>query len=380
MTQALLIVFFVGFPALAVHGAKHSKLLEWLSPVILCYGAGIALANFLPSVMTPENKALASSFTEGTVLLAVPMLLFNTDVMAWLRSAGSAVLSFVLAVISVLVCTCLAALLVGGKIDRPWDVSGMLVGVYTGGTPNMTAIGKALEVPDELFLLVNLVDVALSGAILIFYFSVAKHLLALFLPEYPGDKGEETVDLDDASVVFSRSQLLTFAKLIAMSLGIAGAGVGVSLLLTGQMSVAVIILTVTTGGLALSFIDKVRDMPGSFELGEYILLIFCVAIGTLADVSMLAEAGGPLMLYGAVALYGALLMHFILAGLFRIDVDTVMITSTAAIFGPAFVGPIAGVLGNRKIVTSGLATGLVGYAIGNYLGLAVAALLKAMLT
>ena len=147
-----------------------------------------------------------------------------------------------------------------------------------------------------------------------------------------------------------------------------------------QMSVAVIILTVTTGGLALSFIDKVRDMPGSFELGEYILLIFCVAIGTLADVSMLAEAGGPLVLYGAVALYGALLMHFILAGLFRIDVDTVMITSTAAIFGPAFVGPIAGVLGNRKIVTSGLATGLVGYAIGNYLGLAVAALLKAMLT
>ena len=60
----------------------------------------------------------------------------------------------------------------------------------------------------------------------------------------------------------------------------------------------------------------------------------------------------------------------------RIDRDTVLITSTASIFGPAFVGQIAQVLGNRHIVFGGMATGLVGYAIGNYLGIGVAYLVN----
>jgi uncharacterized membrane protein len=53
-----------------------------------------------------------------------------------------------------------------------------------------------------------------------------------------------------------------------------------------------------------------------------------------------------------------------------------IITSTAGIFGPAFIPPVATALGNREIIFSGIATGLVGYAVANYLGLRLAWMLR----
>jgi uncharacterized membrane protein len=41
----------------------------------------------------------------------------------------------------------------------------------------------------------------------------------------------------------------------------------------------------------------------------------------------------------------------------------------AGIYGPAFVGPMAVALNNKSLIISGLTTGIVGYALGNYLGL-----------
>jgi len=52
-----------------------------------------------------------------------------------------------------------------------------------------------------------------------------------------------------------------------------------------------------------------------------------------------------------------------------------MITSVAMVFSPPFVPMMAGVLKNRHIILSGLTVGIIGYAIGNYLGVLLALLL-----
>ncbi len=72
------------------------------------------------------------------------------------------------------------------------------------------------------------------------------------------------------------------------------------------------------------------------------------------------------------------LFPLLLAMVFRIDTDTTIITSTAGIYGPAFIIPVAEGIKNREVVVSGLTCGLAGYAIGNYLGFAVAWLLRAL--
>ena len=54
-----------------------------------------------------------------------------------------------------------------------------------------------------------------------------------------------------------------------------------------------------------------------------------------------------------------------------------MVTSAALICSPPFVPMIAGAIHNREVIVSGLTVGIVGYAIGNYLGVAIAYLLQA---
>jgi uncharacterized membrane protein len=75
-------------------------------------------------------------------------------------------------------------------------------------------------------------------------------------------------------------------------------------------------------------------------------------------------------------MFGSIVIHFALAKFFKVDVDTFIMTSTAAVFGPPFVGPIANVLKNREVVVSGMTAGVLGLAIGNYLGIGMAMLLK----
>jgi uncharacterized membrane protein len=135
-----------------------------------------------------------------------------------------------------------------------------------------------------------------------------------------------------------------------------------------------VVLGITTLGLALSFVRRIREQPGTYVTGQYLFLVFAVAIGSLANLPDLFASFTSVVPYIVVVLGGAL--HLLLARVFGIDHDTAIITSTAAVYGPPFVGPVAAALRNPDVVPSGMTTGVLGLALGNYVGLAVAALLR----
>ncbi|KAA3636464.1 MAG: DUF819 family protein, partial [Bacteroidetes bacterium] len=171
--------------------------------------------------------------------------------------------------------------------------------------------------------------------------------------------------------------VLDSLKGIGLSIVIAGIAVAISYFLLGSMeNIALIILGLTAISIAAAFIPKVQELESTFETGDYLLLMFCVALGLLADFSTIFEKGADLVLYAGVAMFSSILLHFILAKLFRIDRDTFIITSAAGIYGPVFIGQIASVIHNRKLVFTGITLGLLGYAIGNFLGIGLAQLLK----
>jgi uncharacterized membrane protein len=76
--------------------------------------------------------------------------------------------------------------------------------------------------------------------------------------------------------------------------------------------------------------------------------------------------------------FGSLALHMLFSRLFKVDTDTMMVTSTALICSPPFVPVIAGAIKNREVVVSGLTVGIIGYAVGNYLGFLVAQVLKVL--
>ena len=63
-------------------------------------------------------------------------------------------------------------------------------------------------------------------------------------------------------------------------------------------------------------------------------------------------------------------------GIFKVDADSFIISSVALSLSVPFVPVVAAALKNKTIVISGVIIGIIGYAIGNYMGAIVAYLLK----
>ena len=366
------VILYLLLPLLAIQLARRYRVIDWISPVLLAYAFGILWGN-LPFVQV--NSELAGAFTEISVPLAIPLLLFGTDFVRWVRNAGKAAIAYGLAIVSVLATALIAGLLFAPASDESWKAAGMLVGVYTGGTPNLLSIGLAVGISDESYILLNAADVVLSGVYLLVLLTIAKPVLSRFLPAYK-DAVRFEGEIEEIKEIGTSWKGMAIAFLLSAL--IVAVSAGIALLLTGELAIAIVILSITTLAILASFVPRVRALEGSETLGNYFILLFAVAIGTLTDFSALISSGSTLFLFTALTLYGAILLHYALCALFRIDADTAIITSTAAVFGPPFIPPIAEALDNKDMLLTGLTTGLVGYAVGNYLGLGLAYLVRGL--
>jgi len=374
MNLILFSMLLLALPAFINAYEKRFKLIEWLSPVVCCYVVGVILGN-IPSLKW--DPSLARTFSEASVMLALPMLLLATDFPAWFKLAKSTILSFVLLIICVMLVSYLCGLAFKSYDPEVWKMAGMLVGVYVGGTANLTAIGKMLGIREEAFITLNAVDLALGGAYLLFILSVGVKILSKFLTPFNHELAQD----NEMDLLHWRN--LSTLKKIRNSLVLiifCGLGIGISLFLSktffGEESVGLIVLSLTVMALGLSFIQKIRHFEGSQECGHYFLLVFCVAVGSLANVSELFTGKMWYFLFCSSVMFGSIVLHFLCCFFLKIDRDTAIITSMAGIFGPAFVAPMSDVLKNRAILVSGITSGLVGIAVGNFVGLFVAYLLK----
>ena len=375
-SSILQVLVMLAFPIIVIEIVKRNKLAGMVGPVILCYGLGLIVGN-LPN--SPVNTKLSQDVAEGCVPLATSLMLLSTRFMAWLKYAKQTAKSFALAVVSVMVASFIVSAyfyLQDMNVEDVWKLSGMMVGVYTGGTPNLAAIGTALGISNEVFIVLNACDLMLSAMYLVLLLSVAQKIALKFLPSFvPKEKHDR-----DETFHYQRLQQMTPKRKIGLSLlsafgisaGIVLASIGFALAVTGELSAPAVILGVTTLSIGASFIKKVRFLPWTYEFGEYFLLVFCMGIGSISNYTEMLQASPNVLLYVTCVFTGTLALHFLLSWIFKVDADTTLITSVAGIFGPAFVGPVASVLKNKDIVVSGLTTGLVGYAIANYLGLAMA--------
>jgi len=370
LTVILQSLLFLTVPAGVLWLSSRMELLKKLGPIVICYGAGLLMAN-VPGI--PVDAALSNRFVQVTVPLAIVLLLFPTDFIHWLRHAGKAILSFGFCIVAVVISSIAAAWLFSLQTAETAKMAGMMIGLYTGGTPNMSAIGLALDISSETFILLSSADVVLGGIYLFFLLSVAARLLSRILPAFRSSGTAETASQEAvSSVIVTGGGVRTYLMPLALSLTILAVGLGISYLVLQRVAEVAVILSVTTLGIGASFVKGIRSLEGSYPLGEYLLMIFCIAIGSLADIQQLMDASMIFVLFVAFVMVSSISIHLLLAVLFRIDTDTFLITSTAGLYGPAFVPVIAKTLKNEEIVVSGLTTGLIGYGVANYLGLAVA--------
>ena len=373
LQTSILVLFLLSFPFLVLWAEKKVRFVRWVSPIIICYLVGMVIGN-LPWLSLSQEVLEYGTMT--SVILAIPLLLFSAHLPVLLKQVKPALFSFVLGVVSVVVTAILAFWVFRERIHDAYNASGMIVGVYTGGTQNMNAIGIALGVEEETFILLNSADIVFTGIYFFFLLSVAKHVLTKVLPVRSNTQNGSDQGGPEANHLESRGNLLQIATGLALTVVLVGVAAVSSILIFDELKLPLVILLITTFGIAASFIKRIRSLPGTFSTANYLLLVFAVAMGSMANFSELIAASSALFWFCGFVVLGSVLLHYLLAILFRVDRDILIISSTAAIYGAPFIAPVAQAIGNRNIITIGISLSLIGYAIGNFLGLSLAFILK----
>lgn len=373
---AIAALLFVFGPALILLLVRHVGVARALGPIVLCYAAGLLIG--LSGVLPDSTDDIRTTVTEASLALALPLLLFSVDMAAWRHVAGRAMLSMLLAVIAVVfVATLLFYGFQAKGVAQPEQLTGMAVGMYTGGIANMGAIKMALAIPDARYLLFATVDTVIGTLYLLFVLTIGKRVFSLFLRPFPDAyRGDEIVEDDEHYGDLLRRSAV---PAILAALGAAAACVGLAVVLAplagvGNPQVMVIVL-LTTFGLLASLVPAIRHNRAAPKLGMYLIYVFSLAVAASMDLTALADMDPSILVFITVATFGSLALHALLCRVVRVDVDTFLITSVAAIMSPAFVPMVARSLKNPGILMSGMATGILGFAIGNYLGITVALLL-----
>lgn len=375
-----MVLFFLLAPAGVLWLCRKVKLLGKVGPVLVLYILGIIVGNVFRSAGMSQIQDLISN---ATVPLAIPLMLFScTFKRSQTRSQLLALLTGMLAV----VCAVVAGFFIFGRnIPDGARIGGMLTGVYTGGTINLAALKTLLDVPEETFILLNSYDMVVSFLYLTFLLSIGVRLFRRWLPNETltgEDDGSISAALKEASAnpykrIFTRSGLRNAGVLLAADAAVIGISALLGLLAGDGWFMTIFILTLTTLGIAASFIKGIRSRESSYEIGMYFIYIFSIVVASMADLSKF-ELGSSLGMLGYLTfvIFGSLLIQVILARIFRIDADTMTISSVTYICSPPFVPMMAAAMKNRNVLPIGLAIGVVGYAAGNYLGFLMARLLE----
>jgi len=379
-----LIIFYLLFPLIVILLCMRFELVNKIGAVFVCYVVGAALGNF--GGLPVGSAALQDTLSGAAVAIALPLLLFSMDVKAWLKTAGKAILSMTGATIIIVAVAGLGSVIIADHVEDSWKLAGLAISVYTGGTPNMAAIKTALDVDPTTYIIMHTYDILINLIYIIFSITLAQKFFNRFLPRFEKVKdaiaGRGNEEIEDINSYRNMLNVFIFKKLMVamvLSFVILGSSIGIAALFPKAYSTSVTILMITSLGIGASFFTKIRQIEKTYQTGMYFILIFCLVVGSMANINDLVHINWTLMFYISFCVFGTFILHAVFCKIFKIDTDTFIITSVSAICSPPFVPVVAQALNNKQIILSGLTTGIIGYAIGNYLGISFAYIFKAII-
>lgn len=391
---AVLLGIYLVVPALLMFMQARWSWVQKIGAILLAYAVGIVLSltGFSQSADAETAQRLAvlkAVLQNGCVPLGIPLLLFSSDFKQWRRRWKQVAVAFAVGIVAVMAAVTASYYLFRGQgIPELEKAAGLMVGFYTGGTPNVASLKMALQPSSETFLLVNSFEIVITFVLLAFLIGGGYKLVRRWLP-YAAPSEAVTAPsvnpqdntlaarralaragkVEDYRFMFRKPMLKGWLCALGLAVLIAVMALVFSILVPSDYRVVAIVLGITTLSIAASFSDRVRRLPKSFELGMYFILVFSTVIASDFKVEHLGTVADNLFYFIAAVLGLSLVLHFLLAKLCRVEADTFTISMTALIFSPPFVPTVAGAMKNRDCMLTGIVVGLLGYALGNYLGI-----------
>ena len=386
MSILLLAIIFCLAPAGVIWFCRRFPLLDNIGPIMILYAIGMLIGN-LPFDI-PNMAVVQQVATEDTIPLAIPMMLFSCRFTR--RDANIQLKVVISGFLSVAVAVAVGYLLFGKHIPEGDKIGGIMSGMYTGGMVNAAAIQAIFHVEEQNYVMMCSYDIVISFLYLVFLVAVGYKIFRRLYGEKSNAQltESEKAELDNQIAaakrnpykgLWSKAGLKELAKIVGYAIIVVALAAVTTLPFSADSFLVIFILALSTLGVLFSFMNPVRKLERSFDIGMYLIYIFSIAMASMADFSNLNLTDGlNQIIFLTIAVFGSLLLHAIFCRLMRVDADSMTVSSVSFINSPPFVPMMVAVLKNKNTLIVGLGAGIVGYALGNHFGVLMASLLGAL--
>lgn len=370
LANILLIIFYLVAPAGVLWICRKFKIFGKIGPVLVLYFLGVIVANIN---IIPESAAgVQDALSSILVPLAIPMMLFACNFKNF--SVKQTLKSFIIGLFSVVVMVVVGYFIIGNGLGEEGPIMGAaLTGQYTGGAGNLAAVKMMLNLDNTTFILLSTCNLIVSFFYLMFLMSGGVQLARRIV----GGKQKRHSDIVNTSEYvddnpyrdFGKKRvLIQLLKIFGVAALVTVASLGIGKLFKEDYFMIIMILTLTTISLLLSFNKSIKSWDKSYDLGMYLIYIFCFVMASMADLSKIDLISSiNILLFQTIIVFGSLFLTIILAKFIKVDADNAVITSDTLINSPICVPMIAATMKNKDVIIVGITNGIAGYAVGNYL-------------
>ncbi|MCZ6695524.1 MAG: DUF819 family protein [Acidobacteria bacterium] len=346
---------------------------NYLPAIIWIFLTPIFLSNLN---VIPRSTPIYSEFKSWAVPMFIILMLLGINIREALRVAWRGVGVLVLGAFGIVVgATVSFYLFRAGLPENAWSGFGALAGSWIGGTGNLAAVAESLDTPPEMVGIVVLVD----NFVYVLYFPLiltCRRWSRIFNRFSRVSEKQMQQVIETESKIEKKIHTVHFRDILVL-VGWGFTTILVANTIAGLLPAFPPVLTektwamllVTTLGIALSF-SPLRKVPGSEPLAMTFVYIYMTMLGAAADMRNIGSAPW-FLIAGIVCIVIHLLFVILGARLFRIDVSMAAIASVASVGGAASA-PVAAGFHRDALVPVSIMLALIGYALGNYLGVATA--------
>ncbi|CAB9519448.1 Protein of unknown function (DUF819) [Seminavis robusta] len=368
---------------------KRTTLGKALSAPLATMALALTVANL---GIIPFESPIYAMTNRYLIPLAVPMLLFDSDLKRVVTDTGSLLLAFAVGAVATVVGTLVAFPLLPLTSMGPnvgWRVACALAARHIGGAINFVAVAETLNISGS----------AVSAAIAADNVVVALYFAFLFAmsPEGEDDDNEsdntqteqpqstdaisvvdpESVSDTSSSSGSSNINLSTLAVAISVASTLVAGGRGITrwILPPGTSALPMIsLLTVIAATLRPNFFARIRS--AGTALGIVFIQMFFATSGAAGSLRLVLQQAPSLFVFSALQIA----VHYVVLvtlgrGLFRLPFRELHLASNANVGGPTTAAAMAQAKQWKRLVLPALLVGILGYATATAIALSLGPIL-----
>ena len=354
------------------------KVFKMVGPALIIIIAGIILVNLKIVTGSCELYGVIQTYC---IPISVSLYLLNVDFKKIMKMSKQPLMSIASAIFCVSLVAVIFGAIFAGKIDEGWKVAGMFVGTYTGGSSNLTAIATGLNASASTIAAANAADYVIVMPTLVLMFAAPTLMknskkFQKFWP-YSFTEAELEGNGDHQELMGSEEwSIKDIAILLAISTTIVSVSTMLSQYFSADFASAGRILLISTFSILVAQIPAVRKVKGAMNLGLFFGMMFLAVVGFSVDIRGFLGSAFTITLFCFCVIAGSLILHLVITRLLKIRYEYVLLGIVGAIADGTTAALVASGAKWKSLISIGLLMGIIGGVCGNYVGIAVAYIVR----